>query len=146
MKKVSVGRETVVLSRQIIKLRNKCLKDYGCEISEAHVHAFFYFVRNSGCTEKQAVQAVGKDKTNIAKSVKKLIAQGMITSIPDESDARYKRIRPTRKGEKEAIKVKKALNNISVIMSGGLEKEQIEAYLQTLEIMRKNIQTNLESG
>lgn len=145
MQKVSIGRKTVCLARQLIKLRNKCLRDFDCQVSEAHVHAFIYFVHNSGCTEKQAALAIEKDKTNIAKAVKKLIEQGLIISKTDESDARYKRIWPTQKGEEQMQKVKKALEKTSIVMSKNIEQTQIDVYLEILEKMRSNIQFELES-
>lgn len=144
MKRKSIGRAVTTVSRQIIKLRNKCLKDYECEVSAAHVHAFTYFARNSGCSEKQAAEASGKDKTSIAKSVKKLCEMKMITVKQDETDARYRRIMLTQKGEAEMTKVKKALEHVSVVMAKELSASQIETFLGTLETIQKNVLSNLE--
>ncbi len=144
MRRKSIGRQVTLVSAKIIKLRNKCLADYKCEVSAAHVHAFIYFARNIGCSEKQAAQAIGKDKTSIAKSVKKLCEMQLIVAKPDETDARVRRITITQKGEAEMCKVEKALENVSVVMARWLSAAQIEAFLGTLETIQENVQSNLE--
>ena len=144
MSRVSIGRRVTYVSRQIIKLRNKCLDDFECEVSAAHVHAFIYFAHNIGCSEKQAAAAIGKDKTSIAKSVKKLCEMQLITAKPDETDARIKRISLTQKGRQEMIKVGKALEAVSVIMSKDLGSEQVQAFLDILSAIQNNVQDNLE--
>ena len=145
MSRKSIGKEVITVSRQIIKLRNRCLEDFECEVSAAHVYAFLYFAHNSGCTEKQVALAIEKDKTNIAKSVKKLIQQGLIISKTCANDARCKHIWLTQKGEAEMQRVRKALKKISVVMSEGIEQTQIETFLEILEKMQNNILSSIES-
>lgn len=145
MRRKSIGRQVTLVSAQIIKLRNKCLADYKCEVSAAHVHAFIYFAHNIGCSEKQAAQAIGKDKTSIAKSVKKLCEMRLIAAKPDETDARIRRITLTQKGRSEMRKVSEALESVSKIMSEGLSTAQTEEFLGTLAAVQKNVQNNLES-
>lgn len=143
MNRVSIGKEVTFVSRQIIKLRNKYLKDYKCIISAAHVHAFIFFAHNSGASEKQATAAIGKDKTSVTKSVRKLYEQQLIIRIPDDKDARIKRITLTQKGHYEMNKVSRALETVSVIMSKGIEQERINAFLKTLAAIQDNIQDDL---
>ena len=145
MRRKSIGRQVTLVSRQIIKLRNKCLADYKCEVSAAHVHAFIYFSHNIGCSEKQAAQATGKDKTSIAKSVKKLCEMQLIAVRTDEDDARIKRVTLTQKGNSEMRKVSEALESVSNIMSQGLSMAQTEEFLSTLAAIQKNVLNNLES-
>lgn len=145
MGRKSIGRQVALVSRQIIKLKNKCLKDYECEVSAAHVYAFIYFANNEGSSEKQAAQATGKDKTSIAKSVKKLCEMQLIAAKPDETDARIRRITLTQKGRSEMRKVSEALESVSKIMSEGFGLAQVEEFLGTLAAIQKNVQNNLES-
>lgn len=146
MDKISLGKKITIVSRQINMLRNKCLKDFGCKVGAAHLHAFVFFLNNPGCIEKQAVKALETDKTYIAKSVKKLVEQALITRETDTEDARYKRIWPTLEGENELQKMQKALEQITSIMSQNIDKADIEIFLHTLETMQNNILNSIEKG
>ena len=146
MERISLGKSISSAFRHVRMLRNKCLKDCGCSVTGAHFHTFWYFLNHPDSSEKQAAEALGKDKTAIAKSVKKLAEQGLIVCRTDEEDARIIRISPTHNGKQEQKKVEKALHQITDIMSAGIAKECIDIFLETLEAMQKNAIDHIERG
>ena len=144
MGRISIGKRVAALARHLRMLRNRCLKEAGCTIGEAYFHLFMFFNTHPDCNEKQAAAAIGKDKTFVAKAVKKLIAQGMIVIRKDETDARYKRIRPTQKGKEESEKAALALASINDIISRGIDQAQIDAFLNILGMMHRNVLGSIE--
>ena len=144
MGRISIGKEISSLARQVRMLRNRCLKEAGCAVSAAHFHVFVYIARNEGCTEKQVAQAIGSDKTLVAKAVKKLTHQGLAFCRRDDEDARFKRVWPTPQGIAEMEKVGRALRRITDILSQGIDEAQTKQFLQTLEKMQQNVSESLE--
>lgn len=143
MKTISVGKEVTALARQMRMLRNKCLKEAGCEVGAAHFHVFMAIAKNEGCSEKQIAHAVGSEKTLVTKAVKKLTHQGLVESRRDDKDARIRRVRLTQKGWAELSKVSGALARITDTLSQGIEKTQIEMFLATLKKMQQNVSESL---
>jgi len=146
MDRISIGREMSVSSRHLRMLRNRCLREAGCIIGEAYFHVFMFFARHDGCSEKQAAEAVGKDKTFLAKAVKKLEAQGMIESRRDTRDARYKCICLTAAGEEEYHKTDEVLRSINGIVKRGMSDAQIDLFLKTLKEIDSNVLEYIERG
>ena len=143
MDSISIGRCITITARHLRILRNRCLDEAGCRVGGAYFHVFMYFANHDGCSEKQAACAIGKDKTYVAKAVKKLAAQGMIVCRRDNIDARCRNIHLTPQGRAECEKAKKALRNINGIIADGIDGQQIDEFLGTLELMRRNIADRL---
>ena len=143
MSRVSIGKEVTVLARQIRQLRGQYLKDEGCIVGPAHFHVFIYIAKNEGCTGKQAAAGIGSDKTHIAKSAKKLAALGLIEIWPDETDARYKRMRLTDKGGDELRRLEAAHMRISETLSRGMDASQIAGFMAAAGTMQRNVEESL---
>lgn len=143
LNRVSIGKEVTRLARQTRLLRGQCLADAGCIVSAAHFHAFMYIARNEGCTGKQAAQGIGSDKTHIAKAAGKLAAQGLIKILPDEMDARYRRMWLTEAGKEEKMRMKSALVRITDILSQGMSDKQIAGFLAAVKTMQQSVAESL---
>lgn len=144
MGRISLGKKITALSQQIVRLKNQSIKDVGCIVSAPHLHVFMYFMRNPGCSEKQAAQAMQSNKTFIAKAVKKLADQALIVSKTDEKDARFRRIYPTPNAQDEMEKVQSALWRVTQIMEQGIAQDDIKQFLNALETMQNNIMNHIE--
>ncbi len=146
MDRISIGREITAAARHLRLLRNRRLGEAGCTVGGAHFHVFMFFARHSGCSEKQAAEAVGKDKTFVTKAARKLEMQGMIESRRDPQDARYKRIYLTPKGQEEFIKADEVLLSLNGIIRGGISDAQIDSFLLTLKDIDRNVLEYIEKG
>ena len=146
MDRISIGRQIAAAARHLRMLRNRCLAAAGCAIVGTYFHVFMFFALHDGCSEKQAAEAIGKDKTFVAKAVKKLEAQGMIESRRDTQDARYKQIYLTQKGKEEFDKTDEVLLSINGIIKAGMSDEQIDLFLKTLKEIDSNVLGYIEKG
>ena len=144
MDRVSIGRNISMVARRLRLLRNHCLSEAGCKVGGAYFHIFMFFANHDGCSEKLAACAVGKDKTYVAKAVKKLTVQGMIICRRDDADARCIHIHLTQQGRAEYEKAEKALCRINGILSRGISDDQINAFLKTLDLIQCNVGKRLE--
>jgi DNA-binding MarR family transcriptional regulator len=146
MDRISIGREIATTARHLRSLRNRCLHEAGCAIGGAYFHVFMFFARHDGCSEKQAAEAIGKDKTFVTKAVKKLEGQGMVESRRDACDARYKCIFLTPAGKEEFCKTEAVLRRINGIIKHSISDAQIGVFLKTLNAIDNNALAYIEKG
>lgn len=101
---------------------------------------------NTGISQDTLSKKISLDKTTVAKSVKKMVANGYIVRKYDEKDRRSKKLYPTKKAEDIFPKIKKLSEIEREVLTAGLSKMEVETFLRIVECMKANISEYLESG
>lgn len=79
------------------------------------------------------------DKMTVSKSLKKLIAQGLVKRIEHEEDTRAKSVFLTQKGKEMASKLVPIVENIDENFFGTIDKKDEQILIKTLAKLVSNI-------
>jgi DNA-binding MarR family transcriptional regulator len=101
-----------------------------------------YFSRHPGATLGDLAEKTAKDKGQLAKLIRSLKEQGLLTSVEDDSDRRKIKLALTPQGEKIHHTLRKEVSRLSEIAVQGLDSAQRAEILSALH----HIQTNLEEA
>jgi len=142
MKNISLGKYNTGIYRHVQIIINNELNPYG--LGSGQYIFLGQIAQFEGITQKELTEAIKIDKATTAKAVKKLMEQDYIYRIQDESDKRYYKIYLTKKGKDFVPILRKKLRNVSIILSKGMNEDQIDKASELLEIMLNNAVSAVE--
>jgi MarR family transcriptional regulator, organic hydroperoxide resistance regulator len=81
------------------KFKEKGMPDF----ASSHGNILFQLSKNESMTMKELSQKINRDKSTTTVLVRKLICEGLVTSVPDKNDRRSLKIQLTEKGREYNI-------------------------------------------
>lgn len=128
-------------AQQVLKNRMQLEAEQG--LGPLHLRALCLCQRNPGGTQQQLVQAMGRDKGQIARLIKELEERNYLVRTPDERDKRAWRLSVTPEGETKCQWFSAIEAQLATDLLGGLgvkECEQIERLLSELRERMKGME------
>jgi len=133
----SSGRAIAVIQRHIAAYVNAELKEagltYGYALFLSHIE------KKPGCSQTDLCNYLMIDKTTTAKNIKKLESMGLIRREKDEHDQRFYHIYLTEEGMSSNKRVRKVLQQTSVILKRQMTAQQEKLADEVLKLMEENI-------
>ncbi|WP_309387406.1 MarR family winged helix-turn-helix transcriptional regulator [Cerasicoccus frondis] len=125
----------VIRSEQYRVLRDS---PYNLRHMEGKMLAFFH--HHPGATLSDLVERTGRDKGQLARTIKELKAQGLVTSEPDPDDRRSHRLSLTEEGRRIHESLIGQLQQLTQIAVRDLSEADCEQLLALLQHVRGNLQ------
>lgn len=131
-------------AQQVLKTRMQEEADQG--LGPLHLRALCLCLRDTGSTQQQLVQLMGRDKGQIARLIRELEERQLLLRTTDARDRRIWRLAVTPEGEKKCQWFSAIEATLAEDMFGGFsvnEREQLEQRLSELN-RRLNVVTEDE--
>lgn len=138
----SFGRYISVIYRHLQILLNYQLKSYG--IGSGQYIFISCICENQGISQKELSKLIKIDKATTAKALKKLEDSGYVYRIQDEEDKRYHKLYLTEKGTEFIPKLRSIQNDLTNMLSVGMEEEEYKETLKYLNVVLNNVQSAIE--
>ena len=99
-------------------------------------------IDNDKITQEELADRLHLDKTTIAKAVKRLEYRELITRTINQDDQRKKELVATKKAELIDKKMMKHMENHAQTLFEGINDEEINTFIKTLEKIDNNLEKN----
>ncbi|MBI9011713.1 MAG: MarR family transcriptional regulator [Clostridiales bacterium] len=139
MKRELIGKYIGAIHRHQQVMVNNQLRQYG--IGSGQYIFFLTIFKNPGISQKELTELIKIDKATTAKALKKLEEQGYIYRTANEDDKRYNRLYLTEAGIKFQPKLIEILDDITEMISRGINDEQYDEIVKSLKIILDNLLT-----
>ncbi|WXR61288.1 MarR family winged helix-turn-helix transcriptional regulator [Peptostreptococcaceae bacterium AGR-M142] len=133
----SIGKYFGIISRNMHYYMNKQFQFLDLRYNEAMV--LIHIDKNKNICQEDLVKILKKEKTEIAKIIKKLMDKEYIYKIKDKKDKRIHRLYLTEKFEEIKEKLIEILKNNSKILSKNLTDKELDFLFEILEKISENI-------
>lgn len=90
-------------------------------------------------TQADVSRRLGVSPGTLSEAVKAAVARGLIEQVPDEQDARLKRLRVTRSGSRVLRSILKEVDAIEAVMLKGIPEERLEVAREVLWMAIRNL-------
>ena len=124
-------------AQQVLKTRMQDQAEQG--LGPLHLRALCLCLRNPGGTQQQVVQAMGRDKGQIARLIRELEERHFLVRTPDERDRRVWRLAVTPEGEEKCRWFSAIEAQLASDMFGGLGAKESEQFELLLNELRERI-------
>ena len=123
-------------------LNDKLHKKYG--IGENHMELFIYLLHHDGVNQESIAENFCKDKSSIARSLKKLEGMGYIDRVRNPHDHRNLEVRLTPKAKKIAPELKEIIQDWLKIIYGDIPKEKLRFASELLKKITENAKKEIK--
>ena len=123
---------------------DRCLKPLNVTRSQWWVLA--YLSREDGMTQSQLAEELDLGKVAVGGLIDRLEKTGLLRREADASDRRVNRVFLEPKSKQLISRMRKVSHRMNEQILGGLNDTQLEAAATTLDAMKGNILTYLQSG
>ena len=123
---------------------DRCLKPLNVTRSQWWVLA--YLSREDGMTQSQLAEELDLGKVAVGGLIDRLEKTGLLRREADASDRRVNRVFLEPKSKQLITRMRKVSHRMNEQILGGLNDTQLEAAATTLDAMKGNILTYLQSG
>lgn len=117
----------------------KVLRDSPYELTHMEGKMLGFFSRHPDATLRDLVEHTGRDKGQLARTIKDLKEQGLLTSEPDPQDRRSQRLRLTAEGLRIHQSLIGQLDQLTENATRGMSQADAGKLLTLLERMRENL-------
>lgn len=108
-------------------------------LAPMEMRALQFFVRHPEASQSDLVQHSGRDKAQIARLIKSLLASGHLQASPDPEDRRSQRLSPTPSGLALHGQLHRARRQALARSLNGLEAAELAQLLGLLKRLRSNL-------
>ncbi len=123
---------------------DRCLKPLNVTRSQWWVLA--YLSREDGMTQSQLAEELDLGKVAVGGLIDRLEKTGLVRREADATDRRVNRVFLEPKSKQLITKMRKVSHRMNEQILDGLNDKQLEAAATTLDTMKRNILTYLQSG
>ena len=123
---------------------DRCLKPLNVTRSQWWVLA--YLSREDGMTQSQLAEELDLGKVAVGGLIDRLEKTGLVRREADASDRRVNRVFLEPKSKQLITRMRKVSHRMNEQILSGLNDTQLEAAATTLDAMKRNILTYLQSG
>lgn len=108
-------------------------------LNAMHVQCLPYINRSEGCTANDLVTFFMRDKAQIARLVKEMIANNWITKTANPADKRSQLLALTEEGRELVVMISDAQQKVQSSMQENLSIEELNAFTRTADIISQNL-------
>lgn len=130
-------------AQQVLKSRMQEQAEKG--LGPLHLRALCLCQRNPGSTQQWLVQAMGRDKGQIARLIRELEEREFLTRTPDERDKRVWRLAVTAEGDEKCQWFSVIEAQLANDLFAGLGAKECQQLEHTLNQLRARITVEAES-
>ena len=130
-------------AQQVLKNRMQEQAEKG--LGPLHLRALCLCQRNPGSTQQGLVQAMGRDKGQIARLIRELEEREFLTRTPDERDKRVWRLAVTAEGDEKCQWFSVIEAQLANDLFAGLGAKECQQLEHTLNQLRARITVEAES-
>jgi DNA-binding MarR family transcriptional regulator len=123
---------------------DRCLKPLNVTRSQWWVLA--YLSREDGMTQSQLAEELDLGKVAVGGLIDRLEKSGLLRREADATDRRVNRVFLEPKSKQLIVRMRKVSHRMNEQILAGLNDKQLEAAASTLDAMKGNILTYLQSG
>ena len=120
-------------------LQYRFLRDGPHEITHMDGKVLGYFGNHPGATQRDLAQHSGRDKAQLARLIKSLRQQGLLTGEVDARDRRNVRLSLTAEGEAVQRSLRQQAKRLSARAVAGLSAQEHRHLLSLLDRVRSNL-------
>jgi len=121
----------------------KAIREAGMDIVPMEIQSLHCINNVSECTAVKMIELMDRDKGQIARLIKEMMAKDYIHKMPNPNDSRSQLIELTLFGQKTLKHMLKIEKNIIQTMKNSLSKAQIDQFNEVAVIMVNNLKNNL---
>ncbi|WP_309397806.1 MarR family winged helix-turn-helix transcriptional regulator [Cerasicoccus maritimus] len=118
----------------------KVLRDSPYELTHMEGKMLGFFSRHPGATLRDLVEHTGRDKGQLARTIKDLKEQGLLSSEPDPQDRRSQQLNLTAEGIRIHESLIGQLDQLTQSAIQGMSQADAQQLHALLEQMRENLQ------
>lgn len=141
MKNESFGRYISVIYRHLQILLNNRLNSYGVGSGQYIFISAIY--KNQGISQKDLTKLIKIDRATTAKALLKLEQNGYVDRLKDKDDKRYHKLYLTKKGIDFIPILDEIQNDLTNILSEGMEPDEYSKTIKSLELIFNNVQNSV---
>ena len=141
MKNESFGRYISVIYRHLQILLNNRLNSYGVGSGQYIFISAIY--KNRGISQKDLTKLIKIDRATTAKALLKLEQNGYVDRIKDKDDKRYHKLYLTKKGIDFIPILDEIQDNLTNILSEGMDPDEYSKTIKSLELIFNNVQNSV---
>ncbi len=120
----------------------KAIREAGIDIVSMEIKSLHCINSVSQCTAANMVELMDRDKGQIARLTKEMMAKGFIHKVPNPHDSRSQVIELTTLGQEILNQMLAIEKGIIETMQNSLSSEQISQFNVVAMIMTKNLKNN----
>ncbi|MFT6984791.1 MAG: DNA-binding MarR family transcriptional regulator [Psychromonas sp.] len=110
-------------------------------LNAMHVKCLGFINRSEICTANDIVHFFARDKAQIARLIKEMIANKWLTKTANPEDRRSQLLSLTEQGKVLAELISKTQRNVQKKMQENLTSEELQAFKRTADIISTNLRT-----
>jgi len=137
----SFGRYISVIYRHLQILLNNRLNSYGVGSGQYIFISAIY--KNQGISQKDLTKLIKIDRATTAKALLKLEQNGYVDRIKDKDDKRYHKLYLTKKGIDFIPILDEIQDNLTNILSEGMDPDEYSKTIKSLELIFNNVQNSV---
>ena len=141
MENESFGRYISVIYRHLQILLNNRLNSYGVGSGQYIFISAIY--KNQGISQKDLTKLIKIDRATTAKALLKLEQNGYVDRIKDKDDKRYHKLYLTKKGIDFIPILDEIQNDLTNILSEGMDPDEYSKTIKSLELIFNNVQNSV---
>lgn len=120
-------------------LKNRMQDEAEQGLGPQHLRALCLCLDNPGGTQQELVQAMGRDKGQIARLTRELEERNFLLRTPDEHDKRLWRLSVTAEGKKKSQWFLAIEHGVAADLFAGLDKKELQHLEQFFRQLRERI-------
>ena len=141
MENESFGRYISVIYRHLQILLNNRLNSYGVGSGQYIFISAIY--KNQGISQKDLTKLIKIDRATTAKALLKLEQNGYVDRLKDKDDKRYHKLYLTKKGIDFIPILDEIQNDLTNMLSEGMEPDEYSKTIKSLELIFNNVQNSV---
>lgn len=136
-----------ILARKIRELANLLTKSRDADIRDldlttAQADAMFYFAENQGKSAVDLKNFLGVTHQTARGIVDRMVAKGLLTTVPSPKDARYKQVFLTEKGTDTWQRMRENGTTTGHTLLNGMNAEDKVLFLSMITLALNNLDAN----
>ncbi|SPB18186.1 MarR family transcriptional regulator [Caballeronia novacaledonica] len=120
-------------------LQYRFLRDGPFEITHMDGRVLGFFAANPGATQKELAKHSGRDQAQLARLIKRLREEGLLSANADASDRRNVRLSLTERGQEIESALRQQAKRLSKKAVSGLSADELQQLGALLSTVRDNL-------
>lgn len=133
---IEIPKHLCFLYRYVKLYMRKVIKDSNLQTEDEYTY-LISLIHADSMIKSELINLNIMEKTSGTEIIKRLVRKGLIEEWNDELDKRSKRVRITRKGREELMRILPGLNVASAVISANLSEEEKEDFYRTLKSLNE---------
>ena len=140
MKDKLINRTISILYRENQRFFYQKLEEYSLPVEVGQLPALMQVYRNPGITQDGISYNAGIDKGTVARTLKQLEDNGIVTRVTDSKDRRVNHIFASPKGLEIKAQIFQIIEELHDVLYRGFCDQEIDEAIKSLERMRNNME------